>query len=66
MSLLANATNGEAISLYMRDMLATGSEVEALRLAATRAGKAEPPADWKSRAEKQAAKAEAKKAATRH
>jgi len=60
MSLLST---GDAAGLYMRDMLATDSEVEALRLAATRAGKAEPPADWKSASEKAAAKDEARKAA---
>jgi len=54
---------GDAAGLYMRDVLATGSEIEALGLAATRAGKAEPPADWKSASEKAAAKDEARKAA---
>ncbi|WP_395683880.1 hypothetical protein [Dokdonella sp.] len=54
---------GDALSQYLRDTLSTGSEIEALRLAATRAGKAEPPADWKSPSEKAAAKAEARKAA---
>ena len=56
MSIITDGPNGMAISLYMHDMLATGSESEALRLAATRAGKAEPPADWKSQSEKKAAK----------
>lgn len=55
-------SSADATSLYARDVVATGSEIEALRLAATRAGKVEPPADWKSRSEKQAAKAAAKKA----
>lgn len=35
-----------AISTYFEDWLSTGNEIEAMRLAATRAGKAEPPADW--------------------
>jgi len=55
-------SSADATNLYARDVVATGSEIEALRLAATRAGKVEPPADWKSRNEKQAAKAAAKKA----
>lgn len=38
-----------AINTYFEDWLSTGSEVEAMRLAATRAGKAEPPADWEPR-----------------
>lgn len=54
---------GDSAGQYMRDLLATGSEIEALRLAATRAGKADPPADWKSASEKAAAKGEARKAA---
>jgi hypothetical protein len=37
-----------------------------MRLAATRAGKAEPPAEWKSQSEQQAAKSEAKQDATSH
>lgn len=35
-----------AIDAYFEDWLSTGNEVEAMRLAATRAGQAEPPADW--------------------
>jgi len=31
---------------YIEDYFSTGSEIEALRRAMTRAGKAEPPADW--------------------
>jgi hypothetical protein len=42
-------TEGDALSRYLDDYTATGNEVEAMRLAAARAGKAEPPADWKSR-----------------
>jgi hypothetical protein len=38
--------SGDALEAYFEDWQSTGSEVEALRLAATRADKAEPPADW--------------------
>lgn len=48
--------NDEAIDAYFADYLSTGSEIEAMRLAATRAGKAEPPANWTSPAEKRAEK----------
>jgi len=46
---------GDAVTHYAEDYLSTGSEIEALRLAATRLGKAEPPSDWKSRHEKETA-----------
>lgn len=49
------ATN-EDQERYIDDYFATGSEIEAIRLALTRAGKAEPPVGWKSPAEKHAAK----------
>lgn len=39
---------------YFNDFISSGSEIEATRLAAKRLGKAEPPADWKSPAEKRA------------
>lgn len=49
--------SGEAaIDAYFADYLATGNEIEALRLNASRAGKAEPPANWVSPNEKRAAK----------
>lgn len=57
-------TDGDAMSRYFDDLLATGSEVEALRLAATRAGKVEPPADWTSPYEPKAAAPKASAAAT--
>ncbi|HKE48372.1 MAG TPA: hypothetical protein VKB52_09930 [Rhodanobacteraceae bacterium] len=37
------------IGPYVNDVLATGNEIDALRHAADRLGKAEPPADWKPR-----------------
>jgi hypothetical protein len=43
--------SGDALEAYFEDWQSTGSEVEALRLAAMRAGKAEPPADWQSPAQ---------------
>lgn len=43
---LPSIMSGEAADAYVTDWLSTGSEVEALRLAAVRAGKAEPPAGW--------------------
>lgn len=52
----ANLLPGKAMDAYFADWLSTGSEVEALRLAANRAGKAEPPADWQSPADKRAKK----------
>lgn len=36
------------LDAYIDDLASTGSEIEALRRAATRAGKAEPPTKWKS------------------
>jgi hypothetical protein len=45
-----------AIEAYFADYLATGNEIEALRLNASRAGKGEPPAGWLSPNEKRAAK----------
>jgi len=39
--------DGSASGRYVEDTLAAKNEIEALRLAATRAGKAEPPPDWK-------------------
>jgi hypothetical protein len=59
-------STGDAVTHYAEDYLSTGSEIEAMRLAATRAGKAEPPAEWKSQSEQQAAKSEAKQDATSH
>ena len=52
---------GDAVTHYAEDYLSTGSEIEALRLAATRLGKAEPPSDWKSRHEKETANSVAPK-----
>jgi hypothetical protein len=49
-------TSSDATSRYVEDTISTKSEIEALRLAMTRAGKAEPPADWKSPAEKRETK----------
>ncbi|MBO9662223.1 hypothetical protein [Dokdonella sp.] len=49
-------TEGSNLDAYFDDFASTGSEIEALRLAATRAGKAEPPAEWKSPSEKRAQK----------
>jgi hypothetical protein len=48
--------NGDTLVAFFDDYASTHSEIEALRLAATRAGKAEPPAGWQSPAEKQAAR----------
>jgi len=45
-----------AIETYVAGYVSTGNEIEALRLAATRAGKAEPPANWVSPNEKPATK----------
>jgi hypothetical protein len=45
---LSTMPSGTALEAYFSDWLSTGDEVEALRLAATRAGKAEPPADWQA------------------
>ena len=53
---LSTMPSGTALDAYFTDWLSTGDEIEALRLAATRAGKAEPPADWRSPAEKRAKK----------
>ena len=41
-------SDATSLGAYFQDWLSTGSEVEAMRLAATRADKAEPPADWQS------------------
>jgi hypothetical protein len=49
-------TKSDEFDAYVNDYLASGSEIEAMRLAAARIGKAEPPADWKSPFEKLAAK----------
>jgi hypothetical protein len=49
------STGGPTLARYLDDVRASG-EVEAMRLAAARAGKAEPPANWKSPAEKSADK----------
>jgi hypothetical protein len=38
--------DGTTSERYVEDTLAAKSEIEALRIAAVRAGKAEPPADW--------------------
>ena len=43
----ASMTDSRADDAYLADWLSTGNELEALRLGATRAGKTEPPADWK-------------------
>ena len=43
-----------AISAYLDDYFASGNEIEALRLNAQRLGATEPPADWKSPAERRA------------
>lgn len=42
---------GALLETYIDDYLATGSEIDALQRRASRAGQAEPPADWKSAAE---------------
>lgn len=55
-SQLGALADGAGLDAYFDDFASTGSEIEALRLAATRAGKAEPPAEWKSPAEKRAEK----------
>jgi hypothetical protein len=47
----------QAINAYIDDLLVTGSDIEALRLAADRLGKGTPPADWQSPTEKRAVKA---------
>lgn len=52
-SLLSGAAG---IDAYVEDLASTGSEIEAQRLAATRAGKAEPPVEWTSPAEIRAAR----------
>jgi hypothetical protein len=52
-SLLSGAAG---IDAYVEDLASTGSEIEAQRLAATRAGKADPPVDWTSPAEIRAAR----------
>lgn len=44
-----------ATSRYAEGYLSTGSEIQALRLAATRVGKADPLSAWKSPAEAQPA-----------
>lgn len=49
--------DGKAMTRFTQDMADSGSEVEALRLAAGRAGKAEPPPSWRSPAEKKKAAA---------
>lgn len=54
---LSTMPSGTALDAYFTDWLSTGDEIEALRLAATRAGKAEPPAGWRSPAEKRVKKA---------
>lgn len=48
--------NDAAIEAYFADYLSTGNEIEAMRLNATRSGKAEPPANWVSPNEKRAVK----------
>lgn len=47
---------GEDFERYVDDFMASGNEIEALRRTLMRAGKENPPADWASPAEKQAAK----------
>lgn len=51
-----SASYGKNDAAYMDDYISTHSEIEALRLAAVRAGKVDPPKEWKSAAEKSAAK----------
>jgi len=58
---LGNSPDSQAAALVMNDMAESGSEVEALRLAAQRAGKIDPPEDWRSPTEK---KKSAEKSAT--
>lgn len=55
-TLMPTLQSGREMDAYFTDWLSTGDEIEALRLAAGRAGKAEPPADWRSSAEKRAKK----------
>jgi len=55
-TLMPTLQSGREMDAYFTDWLSTGDEIEALRLAANRAGKAEPPADWRSPAEKRAKK----------
>lgn len=53
---LSALVDGASPDTYFEDFVSTGDEIEALRLAATRIGKAEPPAEWKSPPEKRAEK----------
>jgi hypothetical protein len=55
--------NADAFDAYFNDYLASGNEIEAIRLLATRNGKAQPPANWKSPSDKAAEKGAAKAAA---
>lgn len=54
-SQLRDLEDSSEFEAYLTDFLTTGSEIEALRLAAARASKAEPPADWQSNTENEAA-----------
>ena len=46
--------DGASSARYVEETLSTKSEVEAMRRAMARAGKLDPPADWKSAAEQNA------------
>ncbi|MBL0164738.1 MAG: hypothetical protein IPP82_14100 [Xanthomonadales bacterium] len=54
-----NSFDAEAMARFMDDVADSGSEIEALRLAAQRAGKSEPPQAWRSPAEKKKSPAKA-------
>jgi hypothetical protein len=52
--------DGASSARYVDDTLASKSEIEAMRRAMARAGKLDPPAEWKSAAEQREAKTGAK------
>lgn len=45
----AMLASGEATSRYLDELIATGNQIEAMRLAAARAGRTDAPAGWKPR-----------------
>jgi len=53
-SMLTVFGDGASSARYVEETLSTKSEVEAMRRAMARAGKLDPPADWKSAAEQNA------------
>lgn len=45
-TMTASATDDDALDRFLKDSVSTGSEIEAMRLAAQRAGKETPPESW--------------------